>query len=192
MTTLAVIAPKFVAMAHQIVWCTAATVDEHGRPRSRVLHPIWEWDGEALTGWIATARTPTKAAHLSHSAFVSCNYWTPSQDTCVAECSAAWVDDAETRARVWSLFADGPAPVGYDPAIIPGWDDATSPTFNPLRLAPWRLRVMPGESLMNGTYAAEQWQLCVLARSPGISRLLQKADERPSLAASRASRIGLD
>ena len=50
MTTLEDIAPKFVAMAHQIVWCTAATVDAKGRPRSRVLHPIWEWDGTHLVG----------------------------------------------------------------------------------------------------------------------------------------------
>ena len=30
MTTLAETAPKFVAMAHQIVWCTTATVDASG------------------------------------------------------------------------------------------------------------------------------------------------------------------
>ena len=48
MATLAEIAPKFVEMAHQIVWCTVATVDAKGRPRSRILHPIWQWDGERL------------------------------------------------------------------------------------------------------------------------------------------------
>ena len=29
--------PAFLEMAHQIVWCSAATVDRSGRPRSRVL-----------------------------------------------------------------------------------------------------------------------------------------------------------
>ena len=159
MTTLNEIAPKFVAMAHQIVWCTAATVDAKGRPRSRVLHPIWDWDGTELTGWIATARTPMKDAHLSASPYLSCNYWTPNQDTCVAECSAEWVEEREERHAIWKRFVDGPAPVGYNPAIIPGWEDADSPTFNPLRLKPWRLRVMPGESLMNGSYAADSWAL---------------------------------
>ena len=45
MDSLEVTAPAFVEMAHRIVWATVATVDERGRPRSRVLHPIWEWDG---------------------------------------------------------------------------------------------------------------------------------------------------
>ena len=39
-----------------------ATVDPDNRPRSRVLHPIWEWDGEELVGWVATAPTPLKVA----------------------------------------------------------------------------------------------------------------------------------
>lgn len=158
MATLQEVAPKFVAMAHQIVWCTVATVDAKNRPRSRVLHPIWEWDGDTLVGWIGTGKTPIKAAHMAVSANVSCNYWTPSQDTCVAECSARWVTDKDTKHRVWDLFVNGPEPVGYNPAMIPGWDSADSAGFDPLRLEPWRLRVMPGESLMNGSYAADIWQ----------------------------------
>ena len=158
MATLADVAPKFVEMAHQIVWCTAATVDAQGRPRSRVLHPIWEWDGTHLVGWIATARTPMKAAHIAASPNVSCNYWAPSQDTCLAECAASWVEDQDTKTRIWDLFVNGPEPVGYDPSMIPGWEDATSPGFDPLRLDPWRLRVMPGSSLMDGSYAADVWQ----------------------------------
>ena len=158
MPTLTEVAPKFLAMAHEIVWCTAATVDAHNRPRSRVLHPIWEWDGNQLTGWIATAKTPMKDAHLKASAHVSCNYWTPQQDTCVAECEASWVTDQDAKRRVWDLFVNGPAPVGYDPAMIPGWENADSPGFDPLQLNPWRLRVMPGASLMNGSYAADVWQ----------------------------------
>jgi hypothetical protein len=89
MTDLKKAAPAFVDMAHQIVWCTVATVDAQGRPRSRVLHPIWEWDGQTLTGWVGTGPTPVKRAHLEASPFLSCNYWSPTQDTCVAECHAA-------------------------------------------------------------------------------------------------------
>ena len=158
MATLAEIAPKFVEMAHQIVWCTVATVDAKGRPRSRILHPIWQWDGERLTGWIATGQTPTKRAHLEASPYVSCNYWTPAQDTCVAECAAEWALDDASRELVWDLLANGPEPVGYDPSIIPGWDNAHSPTFAALKLDPWRLRVMPGSSLFDGSYAAYVWQ----------------------------------
>ena len=158
MTTLQDIAPAFVEMAHAIVWCSAATVDAKGRPRSRVLHPIWQWDGAHLTGWIATGPTPIKRAHLAASPHVSCNYWSPNQDTCVAECHAEWAFDDETRSMVWNLFREGPAPVGYDPAMIPGWDNATSPNFAALRLRPWRLRVMLGAVLMKGEGAPMAWQ----------------------------------
>ena len=68
MSTLKQVAPAFLKMAHQIVWCTVATVDSDGRPRSRILHPIWQWDGRELIGWIATGPTPTKRAHLNASA----------------------------------------------------------------------------------------------------------------------------
>jgi hypothetical protein len=147
-STLKQVAPAFVKMAHQIVWCTVATVDSDRRPRSRILHPIWQWDGRELIGWIATGPTPTKRAHLNASAYVSCNYWTPSHDTCVAECRAEWAFDDDTRKKVWKMFKEGPAPVGYDPAMIPGWDSPTSPSFAALKLEPWRLRVFPGTALM--------------------------------------------
>ena len=148
MNTLPETAPAFVAMAHQIVWCSAATVDASGRPRSRVLHPIWQWDGEKLEGWIATSATPTKRAHLEASPFVSLNYWSPNQDTCVAECRASWAFDDATRKRVWGLFLNGPEPVGYDPSLIPAWDGPTSDSFAALRLDAWRLRVFPGSILL--------------------------------------------
>ena len=45
MDELSKVAPAFIEMTQQIVWCSAATVDTKGRPRSRILHPIWEWDG---------------------------------------------------------------------------------------------------------------------------------------------------
>ena len=158
MTDLNQVAPAFVSMAHEIVWCAAATVDARGRPRSRVLHPIWQWDGQTLTGWIATGPTPVKRAHLQASPYLSCNYWAPSQDTCVAECRAEWAFDDEARRMVWDLFASGPEPVGYDPAIIPGWSDASSPSFAALKLQPWRLRVMPGSVLLQGAGETLTWR----------------------------------
>ena len=135
-------------MAHQIVWCSVATVDVNGRPRSRVLHPIWQWDGTNLVGWIATGPTPIKRAHLKNSPYVSLNYWAPTQDNCVAECKATWAFDDETRTMVWELFANTPQPVGYDPSIIPAWTSPTTDAFAALRLEPWRLRVFPGTLLM--------------------------------------------
>ena len=123
-----------------------------------MLHPIWEWDGESLTGWIMTGPTPIKRAHLQAHPYLSCNYWSPSQDTCVAECAAEWCFDLPTRERIWDLFASGPEPVGYDPSIIPGWDNAASESFAVLKLDPWRLRVMPGSVLMSGEGETLVWQ----------------------------------
>ncbi len=148
--TLTTVAPAFVAMAHQIVWCSVATVDGRNRPRSRVLHPIWEWDGAELTGWIATMPTAIKRAHVEHSPYASLSYWAANQDTCQAECRVEWAFDDETRTRVWDLFLNGPEPVGYDPSLIPAWTSPTVDEFAALRLEPWRLRVFPGTLLLKG------------------------------------------
>src|SRR5690606_4076991 len=50
---------EFIQRVHTMVWCNVATVDSRNRPRSRVLHPIWE----GSTGWITTHRSSHKARH---------------------------------------------------------------------------------------------------------------------------------
>ena len=158
MTDLATTAPAFVEMAHRVVWCTVATARPDGRPASRVLHPIWEWDGTDLFGWIATVPSPVKKAHLAVHPQMSLNYWAPSQDTCSAECLVEWYVDDETRTAVWDKFANAPAPVGYDPRIIPQWADGpASDDFAALRLAPYRLRVMAGTVMTKGEGAPLLW-----------------------------------
>jgi hypothetical protein len=158
MNTLAETAPAFVEMAHQIVWCTVATVDSHGRPRSRILHPIWQWDGEKLVGWIATSPTPVKQAHLNAHPYASISYWRSSHDTCVAECHAALLQDLPTRQMVWDLFLNGPEPVGYNPAIVPVWPSPEADAFAVIRLEPWRLRVFPGTVLLGQGGQVLVWQ----------------------------------
>jgi hypothetical protein len=158
-TDLAIVAPAFVEMAHAIVWATVATVDREGRPRTRILHPVWEWDGEALTGWIGTSPTPAKRAHLGQSPFVSVNYWTTSNDTCLADCRAEGVLDDEGRTAVWERLRTAPPPVGYDPIIVPPWyEGPTGSAFAGLRLSPWRLRVMPGTLMLQGEGELLSWR----------------------------------
>ena len=157
---LAQIAPPFVDMAHSIVWASVATVDADCRPRTRILHPIWDWDGTDLIGWIATAPTPVKHAHLALHPEVSISYWTTSHDTCSADCTAQWFFDDVTRVAVWDMFKNAPAPVGYDPAIIPTWKDGpTSDAFAALKLTPYRLRVMLGTVLTKGVGEALSWHV---------------------------------
>jgi hypothetical protein len=145
----AAVADAFVAIAHRIVWCTLATVDRRGRPRSRVVHPIWQRAGDGLVGWLVTRPTPLKLAHLAHGPYVSCSYWDSRHDVAVAECRAAWVPDVGTRARAWELFRAAAPPLGYDPATMfpegPGGDGAAV-----LRLDPWRLRAADVETLAAG------------------------------------------
>ncbi len=152
-------APAFVEMAHRIVWASVATVGPNGRPRNRVLHPYWQWDGAQLVGWIATGPTPLKRAHLEHSPYVSANYWATNHDTCTADCRAEWRFDDRTRQEVWGLFKEAPPPLGYDPAIIPAWSGGPlSDNFATLRLEPWRLRVFPGTMLLAGTGTVLSWK----------------------------------
>ena len=158
MSSLAEIAPKFVDMAHRIVWCTATTVARSGRPFSRILHPIWTYDDGELVGWIGTAPTPIKQSHIEANPYVALNYWDPTQDTCEAACRATWHMDDQTRTWLWDHFKNAPAPVGYDPAMIPQWNAPTDDGFAALRLDPYRLRVFPGSLLIEGKGEALDWR----------------------------------
>jgi len=157
MTELHDTAPAFVDMAHRIVWATVATVDRTGQPRTRVLHPIWEWDGDRLTGWIATGPDTPKARHLESEPRISLTYWDPTQDTCTADCDTSWLDGPDARVAGWNRFRDAPEPVGYDPSIIPGWTGPDAPGFGILRLEPTRLRVFPGTLLLRGEGTLLTW-----------------------------------
>jgi hypothetical protein len=152
------VAPSFIEMAHRIVWSTVATVDAKGRPRSRILHPIWLWDGVQLVGWVGTTATRTKRAHLNASPYASVNYWSPSHDTCVAECRARWVFDDDTRTMVWNLFLNAPPPVGYNPRIVPAWESPTCDAFSVLRFDPWLVRIVPGTVLLGAGGTILKWR----------------------------------
>jgi hypothetical protein len=132
--TFGEIEPDFVARAHAMVWCSLATVDRRGRPRSRVIHPVWE----VSTGWIGTRPDSFKAKHLAANPYVSLAYVANVAKPVYVDCLAEWVDDRATRERVWDFFVHAPAPVGYDPAPIFGDLDG----FGLLRLTPWRVELV--------------------------------------------------
>ena len=124
-----------MSVAHRIVWCTVATVDRRGRPRSRVLHPYWERSGDALVGWITTRPTPLKVAHLAHSPYLSCSYWDATQDAAVAECAAEWVEDVDRAPTPGSCSARRPSRSATIPYSI--WPDGPeAPDAGVLRLTP--------------------------------------------------------
>lgn len=141
------IGAEFNARVARIVWCTVSTVDAKGRPRSRILHPIWE----GSTGWIATGRNSHKAKHLARNPYVSLSYWDQQHQQIYADCKAEWVDDLAERRRIWDLYKNTPPPLGYDPAIIPVWKDGPeSPEFGILKLTPWRIELYAINQMATG------------------------------------------
>jgi len=130
-----------------MVWCSAATIDSQQRPRSRILHPIWE----GAVGWIGTNRNSYKAQHLAQNPYVSVAYITDLFKPVYVDCSAVWVDDLAEKQRIWELFKDAPPPLGYDPAstfVSPDHEN-----FGLLKLTPWRIDLVsfPAESMEKGT-----------------------------------------
>ena len=103
-----VVQDEFIGVAHRIVWCGVATVDRRGRPRSRILHPIWERTAGGVRGWVVTRRSPLKTAHLERTPYLTCTYWDATHDVAIADCHASWEDDRDEHARVWALYAGAP------------------------------------------------------------------------------------
>ncbi len=155
---LTTVAPAFVAMAHNIGMCTVATTGPDGRPHTRVMQPVWDWDGTALTGWASTTTDAPKLADIGRTPAVSLTYWTPDQDTCSADCTVEVVTAPAELAASWDRFVAAPAPAGYDPAIHPDWETSASPTFGVIRLTPTWLRVMPGTLMLAGEGEVLTWR----------------------------------
>jgi len=134
--SFAEIEQEFNARVNRIAWCTVATVDRKGRPRTRILHPIWE----GTTGWILTNRHSHKEKHLARNPYVSLSYWDPQQQQIYADCRAGWVDDDGEKRRIWEMYKAAPPPLGYDPALI--WQGGPEdPVLGLLKLTPWRIEL---------------------------------------------------
>jgi hypothetical protein len=137
----------------RIVYASVVTIDAAGRPRVRVLHPVWE----GSVGWVVTGRHSQKAKHVDANPHVSLSYVQIAPDfgsNCVyAECRADWIEDVAEKRRVFDVFKSFPKPYGWDPApeseLPPGftehgWFIGTGPEDpgqGVLRLTPWRIEV---------------------------------------------------
>lgn len=125
----------FVQRAHASVWCNGATVDTHNRPRSRVLHPMWE----GAIGWVTTRRSSPKVKHLAGNPHLSLAYIADALRPIYVECVTVWVGDLEERRRIWGVLKHMPAPMGFDPADT--WGDIDDPENGLLKLTPWRIEL---------------------------------------------------
>lgn len=130
------IAAEFNKRVARIVWCTMATVDRKGRPRTRIIHPIWE----GPVGYIGTGRHSLKEKHLAQTPYASFTYWDPVHEQIYIDAKTEWLDDVADRKRVWELYKSTPPPLGYDPGMI--WRDGPeSEDFGVLKLTPYRIEL---------------------------------------------------
>lgn len=139
------IAEEFQRRIARTVWCTMATIDTAGRPRTRIIHPIWE----GSTGFIATGRHSLKEKHLAGNPMTSFTYWDPVHEQVYIEARAEWLDDPADKQRIWNLYKNTPPPLGYDPQMI--WRGGVAdPDLGILKLTPWRIELWSIAQLMQG------------------------------------------
>jgi hypothetical protein len=150
----------FLRITAATVFCSVTTVDARGRPRARMLHPVFTVAGGRPLGWALTGRTPLKTRHLAANPHVSCTCWTPSHDTVFADCVAEWVVDDAEKERVWVLFLTTPQPLGWGEEGLAGYGPERwrNPIFTPLRLEPWRVQVVRGEAYPLGDLNGRVWR----------------------------------
>lgn len=135
---------EFMARAQQAVYCNVSTVDRKGRPRSRVMHVVW--DGPV--GWVITWPASHKAKHLVNNPYVSLAYVSSPMKPVYVECIAEWVTEVGEQWRIWELHKTIPPPLGFDPA--PHYGSIEHKYFGLLRFTPWRIEIaeLGAESLI--------------------------------------------
>jgi len=139
------------AVADSVIWCVLATVGPDGTPRTRIVHPVWDWD-EGV-GWIASRPTPLRRRHLAAQPSVSCAYWSIEHEAYL-DCRATWVPEAGKQA-VWDRCSTAPPPLGFDPGpMFPG--GASGDGFAPILLEPFRIRVGTAADMAAGRFP-EWW-----------------------------------
>jgi general stress protein 26 len=135
---------EFMRRVSQAVYCTMATVDRRNRPRTRVVHPIW--DGPI--GWVISWPASHKAKHLAHNPAVSLAYIPDKEKPVYVDGFAEWIDDLDEKGRIWELHRTTPPPLGFDPQ--PYYGSIENPYFGLLRTTPWRIELgnLNGESVI--------------------------------------------
>jgi general stress protein 26 len=124
---------EFISRIQKAVYCNMATVDRKGRPRSRIMHPIW--DGRI--GWVISWPESHKTKHLQFNPYVSLAYIQDTSKPVYVDATAEWVNDVDEKHRIWELHKSTPPPLGFDPE--PHYSSIDHPNFGLLRFTPWRI-----------------------------------------------------
>ena len=144
-TTFQDIAAEFQSRVSRMVWCNVATVDDRGRPRSRLMHPIW--DGPV--GWIGTWLTSVRAGHATRSLkirqiernpYASLAYVSEPLTPVYVDCHVEVIEDVEGKRPFCDLACSLPPPYGFDPTQFFG--GLADPRFGVLRLVASRIALV--------------------------------------------------
>jgi uncharacterized pyridoxamine 5'-phosphate oxidase family protein len=136
---------EFMERAQRVVYCNMATVDLKGRPRSRIIHAIWN---EEPIGWVITAPGSPKLRHLANNPHVSLAYIGQMEKPIYIEATASWVESDDEKWRIWEFIKSVPEPMGFDPG--PSYGDIHHKYFGLLCFTPWRIELaqLHAESLI--------------------------------------------
>ena len=126
---------EFMRRVSDAVYCSVATVDRKNRPRSRIMHPIWD----AMIGWVISWPQSHKAKHLQGNPYVSLAYIHDRDRPVYADCYAEWIDDIGEKKRIWELHRTTPPPLGFDPE--PHYGTIHHKYYGLLRFTPWRIEL---------------------------------------------------
>jgi len=135
---------EFLARVSQAVYCSMATIDRKGRPRSRIMHPIW--DGPI--GWAISWPESHKAKHLAHNPHISLAYIYDKNKPVYVDAVTEWVEDIGEKQRIWDLHRSTPAPLGFNPQ--PHYGSIDHPYYGLLKFTPWRIELgnLAGEPII--------------------------------------------
>jgi general stress protein 26 len=147
---------QFEAYLGDIVYATMTTVDAKGRPRARILIAVWETIDARPVGWLATYKTPVKAAHLANNPHATFSYWSPRQNAVAIDVVSEWVDDPKGQAACVGAVPHRQPRRGR---VRPGqfWRAGPSdPQLHVLRLNPWRVQVIRGTDLQSRIWREDE------------------------------------
>ena len=138
------IQPEMMRRIEEAIYCIMATVDRRGRPRTRILHLVW--DGPI--GYVITDPDSLKAKHLAENPHVSLAYYKEIEKPLYIEAAVEWITDDAGMQRVWDLIKNTPPPIGFDPE--PFYGDIHGEHFGVLKFTPWRIDLAElfGESMI--------------------------------------------
>ena len=129
------IQPEFMKRVSDAIYCSVATIDRKNRPRSRMMHPVW--DGSI--GWVISWPQSHKSKHLQKNPYVSLAYIQDRDKPVYVDARAEWINEVREKHRIWDLHKNTHPPLGFDPE--PYYGTVEHQYYGLLRFTPWRIEL---------------------------------------------------